>query len=265
MTKDEVLFQRRVIDLANLADRRSMIMFSDFLNLNELNIYHSSKKELAFVTCRLFGGYETAERQMIAFIPDALSYDIADTESKDGSLPYGWKFPFVCICIRPLHEKYTDKLTHRDFLGAILNIGIERNKIGDILLTDDGTYVFCHETMAELLCRELAQIRHTSVAAQITDLDSFSWQPVYETIHGTVASLRLDSLLSLAFGSSRSSLTSLVENGSIYVNGRLTTSNGYKLKNGDIISARGYGKFQFCSVLSETRKGRLSVEIKRYK
>lgn len=88
---------------------------------------------------------------------------------------------------------------------------------------------------------------------------------MYETIHGTVASLRLDSLLSLAFGSSRSSLTSLVENGSIYVNGRLTTSNGYKLKNGDIISARGYGKFQFCSVLSETRKGRLSVEIKRYK
>ena len=265
MTKDEVLFQRRVIDLANLADRRSMIMFSDFLNLNELNIYHSSKKELAFVTCRLFGGYETAERQMIAFIPDALSYDMEDTESKDGSLPYGWKFPFVCICIRPLHEKYTDKLTHRDFLGAILNIGIERNKIGDILLTDDGTYVFCHETMAELLCRELTHIRHTSVAAQITDLDSFSWKPVYETIHGTVASLRLDSLLSLAFGSSRSSLTSLVENGSIYVNGRLTTSNGYKLKNGDIISARGYGKFQFCSVLSETRKGRLSVEIKRYK
>ncbi|MBC8572248.1 YlmH/Sll1252 family protein [Jingyaoa shaoxingensis] len=265
MTKDEVLFQRRVIDLANLADRRSMIMFSDFLNLNELNIYHSSKKELAFVTCRLFGGYETAERQMIAFIPDALSYDMEDTETKDGSLPYGWEFPFVCICIRPLHEKYTDKLTHRDFLGAILNIGIERNKIGDILLTDDGTYVFCHETMAELLCRELTHIRHTSVAAQITDLDSFSWQPVYETIHGTVASLRLDSLLSLAFGSSRSSLTSLVENGSIYVNGRLTTSNGYKLKNGDIISARGYGKFQFCSVLSETRKGRLSVEIKRYK
>ena len=265
MTKEELLFQRRLIDLANMADRKNMIFFSDFLNLNELNIYHSSQKELAFVTCRPYGGYETAERQMIAFIPDALSYDMEDTESKDGSLPYGWKFPFVCICIRPLHEKYTDKLTHRDFLGAILNIGIERNKIGDILLTDDGTYVFCHETMAELLCRELTHIRHTYVAAQITDLDSFSWQPVYETIHGTVASLRLDSLLSLAFGSSRSSLTSLVENGSIYVNGRLTTSNGYKLKNGDIISARGYGKFQFCSVLSETRKGRLSVEIKRYK
>lgn len=89
MTKDEVLFQRRVIDLANLADRRSMIMFSDFLNLNELNIYHSCKKELAFVTCRLFGGYETAERQMIAFIPDALSYDMEDTETKDGSLHMG--------------------------------------------------------------------------------------------------------------------------------------------------------------------------------
>ena len=264
MQKDE-FFLKRIRELANLSYQRDIVTFSDFLNLNEQNIVHNHKNQMPGVITESFGGYGQAERQMIAFIPDALSYDMEDTETKDSSLPYGWEFPFVCICIRPLHEKYTDKLTHRDFLGAILNIGIERNKIGDILLTDDGTYVFCHETMAELLCRELTHIRHTSVYAQITDPDSFSWQPVYETIHGTVASLRLDSLLSLAFGSSRSSLTSLVENGSIYVNGRLTTSNGYKLKNGDIISARGYGKFQFCSVLSETRKGRLSVEIKRYK
>ena len=98
-----------------------------------------------------------------------------------------------------------------------------------------------------------------------TGLKDFSWHPSYETIHGTVASLRLDSLLSLAFNSSRSSLTSLVENGSVYVNGRLTTSNGYKLKENDIISVRGYGKFKYCQTLSETRKGRLSVELQRYK
>ena len=260
MTKDEVLFQRRLIDLANLADRRSMIMFSDFLNLNELNIYHSSKKELAFVTCRLFGGYETAERQMIAFIPDALSYDLENSR-----LPYGWEYPFSCIQIQPLNEKFADKLTHRDYLGAILNIGIERSKIGDILLTDDGTYVFCHDTITDLLCQELTHIRHTSVHAQVTDSESFSYQPKYEEIHGTVASVRLDSLLSLAFGSSRSSLTSLVENGSVYVNGRVTSSNGYKLKENDIISVRGHGKFQYCKTLSETRKGRLSVLIRRYK
>ena len=260
MTKEELLFQRRLIDLANMADRKNMIFFSDFLNLNELNIYHSSQKELAFVTCRPYGGYETAERQMIAFIPDALSYDLENSR-----LPYGWEYPFSCVQIHPLNEKYADKLTHRDFLGAILNIGIERGKIGDILLTDTGTYVFCHNTMADLLCQELTHIRHTSVYAQITNMDSFSYQPVYEEIHGTVASVRLDSLLALAFNTSRSSLTSLVENGSVYVNGRLTTSNAYKLKENDIISVRKYGKFQYCKTVSETRKGRLSVIIKRYK
>lgn len=260
MTKEEQLFQRRLIDLANMADRKNMILFSDFLNLNELNIYHSSQKELAFVTCRPFGGYETAERQMIAFIPDALSYDLENSR-----LPYGWEYPFSCIQVQPLNEKFADKLTHRDYLGAILNIGIERSKIGDILLTDDGTYVFCHDTITDLLCQELTHIRHTSVRAQITDPESFSYQPKYEEIHGTVASVRLDSLLSLAFGSSRSSLTSLVENGSVYVNGRVTSSNGYKLKENDIISVRGHGKFQYCKTLSETRKGRLSVLIRRYK
>ena len=261
MTKEELLFQKRLTDLACMADRRNMVLFSDFLNLNELNIYHSSKKELAFVTCRLFGGYETAERQMIAFIPDALSYDL-----EDHMLPPGWEFPFQCICIRPLNKKYSDKLTHRDYLGAILNIGIERCKIGDILLTEEeGTYVFCHNTMVDLLIQELTHIRHTSVYAEVTDLNSFTYTSKYETIHGTVASVRLDSLMALAFGSSRSSLTALVENGSVYVNGKLTSSNGYKLKEHDIISVRGYGKFQYCNILSETRKGRMSVEIKRYK
>ena len=129
MTKEETLFQRRLLDLANMADQRNIVLFSDFLSLNELNIYHSSKKELGFVTCRLFGGYEAAERQMIAFIPDALYYD--------------WDYPIACIRIRPLNVKFAEELGHRDILGALMNLGIERSKTGDIALEENEFYLFC--------------------------------------------------------------------------------------------------------------------------
>ena len=149
MTKEETLFQRRLLDLANMADQRNIGLFSDFLSLNELNIYHSSKKELGFVTCRLFGGYEAAERQMIAFIPDALSYDMADTEPEGiRNLRIGREYPF---CLHPhtyrCMKNMRYKLTHRRLSGCYSDIsGLKRSKIGDILLTDDGTYiVFRHE------------------------------------------------------------------------------------------------------------------------
>ena len=224
MNKEEQLIQKRLIDLASLADRRSIVTFSDFLNLNELNIYHSSKKELSFVKCQLFGGYEYAERQMIAFIPDALCYN--------------WDYPLQCVDIKPLNDRFAEDLGHRDFLGAVLNLGIERSKIGDILITDNGALIFCHASMTEFLCKELTRIRHTMVSCRAVTPGEIEYTPKLESVKGTVASVRLDSLLSLAFGSSRSSLAGLIEGGKVFVNGKMITSNGYKMKEKDIVSVR---------------------------
>ncbi|MDO4633315.1 MAG: YlmH/Sll1252 family protein [Eubacteriales bacterium] len=250
MTREEEFFQKHLIDLANMADRRNIVTFTDFLGLNELNIFHSCEKELSFVKYRAFGGYENAERQMIAFLPDALSYE--------------WDYPMKCIRISPLNRKYAEKLTHRDYLGAILNLGLERSAIGDILIEEDTAYVFCLETMADLLCRELTRIRHTSVNPVVTEVGELTYRPKSEIIRGSVASVRLDSLLALAFQSSRSKLTELVEGGRVYVNGRLVTSNGYKIKDQDMISARGLGRFRYLGNEQETRKKRLFVEIEKF-
>lgn len=252
MNHEEELFQRRLFDLANIADRRNIVTYTDFLNLNELNIFYQTQKELQFVQCRNFGGYENAERQIVAFIPDALSYrdDIS--------------YPIACIHIRPLHEKYADMLTHRDFLGAILNLGIDRSTIGDILIDQKHAWLFCLDKMADFLCSELCRIKHTQVMAEQMDVENMDYQPKLEHIRGSVASVRLDSLLALAFGSSRSSLVGLIEGGKVFVNARLVTSNGYKLKENDLISARGLGRFRYLGVSSSTRKGRLMAEIEKY-
>ena len=133
MKEQEVQFRKRLADLARTAYYREIPVFTDFLDLNELHMVHSFRPEEAGVMIRTFGGYEEAERQIAAFLPDALSYDMEDTETKDGSLPYGWEFPFVCICIRPLHEKYTDKLKvtgnplRKEF--SYLDVKHERDKL----------------------------------------------------------------------------------------------------------------------------------------
>nr|WP_302591626.1 YlmH/Sll1252 family protein [uncultured Marvinbryantia sp.] len=260
MNHEEELFQKRLLELAKKADSRNIVTYTDFLNLNELNIYHQSARFLSFVKCVGFGGYEQAERQMLAFIPDALYCCMADFEEAKGAVSY----PIACLRVTPQNKKFSEKLTHRDFLGAVLNTGIERSTIGDILIDDRTAWIFCLERMADFLSGALTRVRNTPVDVRQVPLEKIEYEPKYELLQGSVASVRLDSLLALAFGASRSSLVGLIEGGKVFVNGRLVTSNGCKLKENDVISARGLGRFRYLGVRSSTRKGRLIAEIQKY-
>ncbi|MGN0355452.1 MAG: RNA-binding protein [Muricoprocola sp.] len=253
MNKEETLFSKRLSDLAVRADRKNIVLYSDFLNLNELNIFHSCAKDLSFIKTRTFGGYEMAERQIIAFIPDALFCEPGNDD-----------YPIRVLRIEPSSKKYAEELTHRDYLGTILGLGIERSTIGDILCDKKGAFVFCLDKIADYILSELVRIKHTSVLVHEVALEEIHYEPEFELIKGSVASVRLDTLLALAFSSSRSSLGGLIEGGSVFVNGKLITSNGYKVKEQDIISVRGHGRFRYRGIVSQTRKGRVLVEVEKY-
>lgn len=257
MQKEEQLLEKHFIDLSRQAYHRNIITYSDFLNLDEQNILHSIPKDRLYTGVIVFGGYDFAERQMAAFIPDALSLrDIKDLDI--------FRSEISVLHISPLNKKYSEALSHRDYLGAILNLGIERGMIGDILITDSEAIVFVKMQMQEFLTENITRIRHTSVLATIDELTDFHYSPRYEEIKGTVASVRLDSLLSVAFSSSRSKLSGLIEGGKVFVNGRLITSNAYQVKEHDIISVRGMGKFEFIETLAFTKKKRIYVLIHKY-
>ncbi|WP_076777388.1 YlmH family RNA-binding protein [Lachnoclostridium phocaeense] len=250
MNKEEVMLQKRLIELSNLSYKRDIVTFSDFLNLNELNILHTTPKDLFPSRYETYGGYEPAERQMVAFLPDALYYD--------------YQYPISVLRISPANRKFAEELSHRDFLGGILHLGIERSCLGDLLVEDSVCHVFVTDTMADFICEQLTRIRHTVVKTEKIDGESFSFTPRLETVKGTVASVRLDTVLSVAFPLSRSRMTGLVEGGKVFVNGKLITSNGYRLKEGDIISVRGMGKLVYQGVLSETKKGRQYIQVGKY-
>lgn len=250
MKKEELMLQKRLIELSKLAYQRGIVTYSDFLNLNELNILHTMPKNELYTSYKVFGGYDFSERQMVAFLPDALCYE--------------YFYPISVLKISPLQISFAESLSHRDYLGAILNLGIERSKIGDILVQDNSAILFIHQSLETFVQEELRRIKHTSVMAEPENFAEISYKPKTEEKKGTVSSLRLDSLMALAFSSSRTKLVSYIENGKVFVNGKLITSNGYQIKEEDIISVRGLGRFQFKETLSQTKKGRYFVTIDMY-
>ena len=149
---DEQLI-KRYGELAGRAERTGAYAYSDFHSPSGAALaYHVGGE--GFV--RLWGGQETSERVMVRFgNPEEMGYD------ED--------FPIVLIRIAPIQPKFADRLGHRDFLGAIMNLGIERDVIGDVLVADNSAYVFACDRIAEFVRTELTQVKHTPVRCEIMD------------------------------------------------------------------------------------------------
>lgn len=251
--KDEQIFKKHLLDMAKAADQRGSLIFSDFLNLNEQDIFYRCKRDLPGIRYFATGGYPDGERKIICFCGNDSISGINEID-----------FPITCIKIVPKNQKFSDALNHRDFLGAILNLGIDRSKVGDILIDDNTGYVFCHETISYYITDQLTKIKHTHVNSSLIERNDFSYEPKYKEITGTVSSVRLDSILSVAFKGSRSSLSGLIEGGKVFVNSRVVLNNSYSLKEHDVVSVRGFGKFIFAGTGAQTKKGRYSIKILLY-
>ena len=141
MNKEESMLQKRLVELSRLAYNRGIVIFSDFLNLNELNILHTTPKDMFLSQYKTYGGYDLSERQMAVFLPDALYYD--------------YEYPIQIIEVTPSSKRFAEDLTHRDYLGALMNLGIERSKVGDIIVEDQKGLIFVKEELAEYIADNL--------------------------------------------------------------------------------------------------------------
>ncbi len=249
MTKEELMLGRHLVDLSRQAYERGIPFYSSFLNLNEQNIFHSCQQEL-YGPYELFGGYEGAERQMIAFLPDAFVFD------RD--------FPITCCQITPRNRRFAEELTHRDVLGSLMSLGIEREKLGDILIQEQEISLFCQSGIQEFLSQELTRIRNTAVSLVAAEPGEFAVTPRLKLCSGIVSSNRLDGILALLCRISRSQAAELLHRGQVFINGRQALSASAALKPEDVLSIRGTGRFQFLEEQGETKKGRLKISYYEY-
>lgn len=251
MNDDIEILKKRFCELASKADNGSYFTFTDFLGLPEQSAFAEVKTKLGRCKYTVFGGAEGAERVVIRFgDPEEIGYE-AD-------------FPILCIKIEPLAKKFADKLTHRDFLGALLNLGIERSTLGDIVISDNVGYVFALDNMAEFIQNELSRVKRTDVKAEIIDtlpdVDLYHTEPKRIQLSGE----RLDAIIAKVYSLSRDDAQSLFKKRLVYVNGKLCESVSYTPKENDKISARGYGRFVYRGYDGLSRKGKLNAIVDVY-
>ena len=266
LSKEEQILYNHYKDMYQLAQRRGIPVYSNFAGINEINIAYrvlddqNIPKQVQSDRMSLFGGYKDAERCIICFMPDVMyeSHDIED-------------FPISCIKIEPVNRKFCGQLTHRDYLGTIMSLGIEREQIGDIVVKKEGTekntyfiaYVFCKKSISELILG-IEKIKNTTVKTSITDADNLTIQQDYKELNGTVVSPRMDAVISVAIKTSRSKCLNIIREGKVYLNGRSCTENAKIISDGDIITVRGYGKFLIEISQLKTKKGNYHIIVKQY-
>ena len=154
MNEEEVLVGR-IQDLAEQCYHRDVPSHTEFLTLAEQDLFYRTVNKIPGVRYVLSGGYEAAERKAALFLP---SY------AEDGD---ALMLPIAVVRISPLNEKFADALSHRDFLGSLMNLGVERYKLGDILIDGNQAYLICMADMADYICAELKKVRHTSVYCEV--------------------------------------------------------------------------------------------------
>ncbi|MGN0522468.1 MAG: RNA-binding protein [Eubacterium sp.] len=238
------LIKKRLTELYNRSYSRGYTLYSGFLNMDEQSILASLN-----LPCVTWGGYDMAERVTAGF----------------GDYVQREDFPVVCLCVKPVMQRFADNLNHRDFLGAIMNLGIKRELIGDIIISSNCGYVFCLEQISEYITDNLKRIKHTTVEVSLADrLPDTALEPP-EAKELIVASLRLDAIISAVYKLSRNEASRLFAVDKVFVNSRQCSNSSYTVKNGDIISVRGFGRFIFESQIRTTKKDRAVVCVRIYR
>lgn len=238
------MLEKRFNELYNRANQNYYPVFSDFLNLEEQSVLAKS-----YLPCVLYGGYEGAERVVAGFGDNVCEQD----------------FPIRCVEIKPANKKFADKLSHRDFLGGLMNLGIKRELLGDIIIFKNSAYLFCLDKISNYIKDNLSRVRHTTVEVNEVDAPPVKAVEPKGAEEMVIASLRVDVAVCQVYNLSRNECAKLFETDKVFINSRKLESRSYQLKEGDMVSVRGYGRFQFVSVVRKTKKDRLVAEMIIYR
>ncbi len=231
--------------------RYSSFVYSDFLSPHEAVIARRVLEKADGIFYTFVGGFEGAERVLAA-----MSSDFIDAEEALNNAPISY------LRITPLMEK---NLSHRDYLGSILGLGIKREKIGDILVYESYGDVFLIDKIAEYISYNLERIGNTKVECELQQVYQYTPPEKKEkVINTTVASLRADSVTASGFSISRTKVLEYFKAQRVNVNWEIVSNPSKQLSEGDVISIRGKGRIILDKVGGTTKKDRINITIKRF-
>lgn len=248
---DERLLFAKVLDQAAFSLKRHSPAFTDFLDMAKSGKFLELLSYERDLQVMAFGGTEDTERRMLGFAPDYMEFGKED-------------FPICALRIQKNRKFGQADLSHRDYLGSILGLGIDRGKIGDIFVGEEETICFVERDIAPYITANLQKVSRTPVEVEETEIEAVSVEKEMELRHLSVASVRLDAVAGAALHLSRGKIQDYISAEKANVNWSVTTNPSCMLKEGDMVSVRGFGRFRVLSIGGRTKKDRIVVEVGIY-
>ncbi len=245
---EDKIFAAKICDMVEFCESKHSARYSFFLNERQCFLAEDTLKALGFSNYMLFGGFEGASRKVLGVFPEYCEPD---------------KNPFPIIAVKFSYRKI-DKLSHRDFLGAIMSKQIKRETVGDIVVNDGEAVAFIYNTVKDVFFNEISKIGSVGVKLSEIPAENIEAKQNFLEISGTVSSLRADCVFSLAAKMSRSQAVLLIKSAGIDINYKKVFSPSEILNCGDVFGITGYGKFKLEEIGNETKKGRIHIKINKY-
>lgn len=234
-------------DLFALCEKRGCPVFSCFYDAAQQTVLKRSG--MLSYTAGFWGGHKACERKILGVFPEWEEIEYS-------------KFPIRAVKIS---HTYPKELSHRDYLGSIMGLGIERNRIGDIFVYENYAVCFASDSLGEYLMQRLDKIG--SVGVKLSDVTKEIFDaPERKTrkISAVCASNRLDAVLSAVTGESRAKAAGLINHEKVSVNHEIISDNSKKVAEGDLLSVKGCGRFLINSFGGKTRSDRIHIEAEKF-
>lgn len=246
---DEQPFVKRAMDWIQRSEDRYQTVRTDFLDPREQFILDSLVAKNEELRCETFGGYEEAERVRALLLPAYIKDD--DFGLALFHLDYPKKFATV---------------DHPQLLGSLIGLGIKREKIGDLLFVDDLIQFIVADEVADYVQLNLTRVGRTAVTCVREPMQRIIQPRLnWEQAAGTVASLRIDTIIAEIFRLSRAKASALVTGGTVKVNWRTVEKPAFEVKAGDHLSVRGFGRSRLVAIGAKTRRGSRHIEYEKLK
>lgn len=244
--------------ISKLFDKLQMCQIRNKLEtIGFLDLYQRSILEKGITGERVqymfYGGFDSSERTMLILCPDKLDMEII-------------KNSFFKVVRILLPNDLKGKYAHKNYLGALMKLGIKREKIGDILVREDGADIVVEKDIAEYIKQGLSELtRFSKSKFEILDIEELEKsENKKEEFTIIVPSLRLDAIVSELIRNSRTKANEAILSGRVFVNSENILKNSKSVKPGDTITIRGKGKFEFAEVSGNTKKDRSILKMFKY-
>ncbi|MET3682063.1 RNA-binding protein YlmH [Alkalibacillus flavidus] len=248
---EEQPFIDQVIDWRDQVERQYMPVLSDFLDPREQLIFRSIIGHDESLTLSFHGGYDTSERKRALLAPfyESTSDDDFNLTVLQGT--YATKFV---------------SLTHRDLLGTVMSLGLQRKKLGDLIVKDGKFQIICDRDMAMFLQLNIEKIKNTRIDLKEVGLDDIlTPNHQWHEKDGTVSSTRLDAILKEIYQISRQKAQQFIEKEAVKVNHRVVNQPSFTLQPGDLISLKSYGRSKVVDIMGETKKQKQRIKTAKLK